>query len=121
MIALLFLSLFTQAPKETNPVKIVINTSITLYQNVISPSQGDVCNFSPSCSQFAKQAIEEYGPFWGPLMGADRFMRCNAWSYEHFNTYYSGITDHKINDPIENNFIFNETRIHMNRDTNDGE
>ena len=111
------LLIFTQ-PHETNPVKIVLGTTINIYQKVISSSQGDICNFSPSCSHFAEQAIEKHGPLWGSLMGADRFMRCNIWSFRHFNTYYSGIKNYKIYDPIENNFIFGEIRIRINRDTN---
>jgi len=85
---------------------IVMEGAITTYQMVISPSQGDVCNFSPSCSYFAKSAIAKYGPLWGTLMASDRLMRCNPWAYQHFDTYYSGIVDGKIYDPPENNFIF---------------
>jgi len=103
------LLIITQPPRETNPVKIVISTGFSLYQKFISPSQGDVCNFEPSCSHFAKKAIEKYG-LWGPPMGADRLMRCNPWVYQHFNTYYSGIKSKKIYDPIENNFIFGEIK-----------
>ncbi len=104
---LLFICLLlTQPHRETNPVKIVIKTSLSIYQKIISPSQGDVCNFSPSCSHFAKEAISKYGPLWGSLMASDRFMRCNPWSYQHINTYYPGIKNHKIHDPVDNNFIF---------------
>lgn len=100
------LLLFNQFPKETNPVKIVVGAGIGLYQKFIAPAQGDVCNFSPSCSNFAKQAILKYGPFWGSLMMADRLMRCQPGAYQYFNTYYSGIKDQKIYDPVENNYIF---------------
>jgi len=110
MKLLFILIIVTQSPHEINPVKIVIGSSLTLYQKLISPSQGDVCNFSPSCSHFGKGAIEKYGPIWGILMATDRLMRCNPWSYQHFNTYYEGIRDHKIYDPIENNFIFKEIK-----------
>ena len=110
MNSLLILLLLAQPPKQTNPVKIIINTGITLHQKIISPSQGDVCNFSPSCSRFGKKAIEKHGPIWGSLMAADRLMRCNPWAYQHFDTYYSGIKNQKIYDPIQNNFIFGKIR-----------
>jgi hypothetical protein len=44
-------------------------------------------------------------------MGADRFMRCNIWSEEHLHTYYHGIRNNKIYDPIENNYIFEKCII----------
>lgn len=103
------LLIITQSPNETNPVKIVVSSGFTLYQKIVSPAQGDVCNFEPSCSQFAKKAIEKYG-LWGCLMATDRLMRCNPWAHQHVNTYYSGIKNYKIYDPIENNFIFGEIK-----------
>lgn len=110
MNLLLVLSILTQSQRETNPVKIVIGFGITLHQKIVSSSQGDVCNFSPSCSNFGKKSIEKYGALWGSLMAVDRLMRCNPWAYQHFNTYYSGIKNHKIYDPVENNFIFGKFR-----------
>ncbi|MEO0106742.1 MAG: membrane protein insertion efficiency factor YidD [candidate division WOR-3 bacterium] len=104
MFFILILAL--QYPKETNPVKIIFDTGITLYQKFISPSQGDVCNFSPSCSNFGRQAINKYGIFWGSLMTADRLMRCHPGAFDHCDSYYSGIKDYKVYDPIENNYIF---------------
>ncbi len=118
MNVLLIFFIATQPLKETNPVKIVISSGFSLYQKIVSPAQGDVCNFEPSCSQFAKKAIEKYG-LWGVLMGAERLMRCNPWAYQHVNTYYSGIKNYKIYDPIENNFIFRE--IEKANDTTDSE
>jgi putative component of membrane protein insertase Oxa1/YidC/SpoIIIJ protein YidD len=102
---ILVLLIFLQAPKETNPVTVVINTGILIHQKLIAPAQGDVCNFSPSCSHFGREAFSKYGPLWGSLMTADRLMRCNPWAYQYSNTYYSGVKNYKIYDPAENNFI----------------
>ncbi|MGB9721122.1 MAG: membrane protein insertion efficiency factor YidD [bacterium] len=107
LIVLLF---FNQYPKQTNPIKIVFRTTIKLYQKVISPAQGDICNFSPSCSHFAGDAIGKYGIFWGTLMASDRLMRCNPNVISYYDTYYSGIKDGKVYDPVENNFIFSPIR-----------
>ena len=38
------------------------------------------CKYFPSCSQYAIDAINEYG-FIGLAMGAWRIMRCNPWSH----------------------------------------
>lgn len=106
MYVILAMFLLTQTPHVTNPAKIVTSTGFRLYQILISPSQGDVCNFSPSCSHFAKKSIEEYGIIWGSLMASDRLLRCNPWAFESFNTFYEGIKEHKIFDPDKNNYIF---------------
>lgn len=107
MVFLVVLLVINQYPKETNPVKIVFSTAIKIYQKVISPAQGDICNFSPSCSNFAAESVKRYGVFWGTLMSADRLMRCHPGAFNYYDTYYSGIKDYKIYDPVENNFIFN--------------
>jgi putative component of membrane protein insertase Oxa1/YidC/SpoIIIJ protein YidD len=107
---ILAIILLAQTVHETNPAKIVASTGFRLYQTLISPSQGDVCNFSPSCSHFAKSSIEEYGIVWGSLMASDRLQRCNPWALGLLDKYYSGITGHKINDPIHNNYIFGDIR-----------
>ena len=103
--------LFMQPIKETNPLKIVINAGITIHQKVVAPAQGDVCNFTPSCSRFSRKAISKYGAIWGSLMAADRLMRCNPWAVDHLNTYYRGIRNGRIYDPVENNYIFKKLRI----------
>jgi hypothetical protein len=100
----------TPQPRETNPAKIVVGTGFGLYQTLISPSQGDVCNFEPSCSHFAKASIEEYGMVWGALMASDRLQRCNPWALGSFDKYYSGVKGYKIHDPIHNNYIFGTIR-----------
>lgn len=103
-IPLLLLLLF-QSPHQTDPVKIVASTGLVFYKTFVSPSQGDVCNFSPSCSQFARQSIENYGIIWGSLMASDRLLRCNPWAYQSFEEHYPEVRDHKLYDPIENNYI----------------
>ncbi|MBN2620911.1 membrane protein insertion efficiency factor YidD [candidate division WOR-3 bacterium] len=106
MSTCLLLVVLTTAPHETNPINIVLQTGITFYQKVISTSQADACNFFPSCSHFAQRAVERYGFFWGTLMASDRLMRCNPSAFHHFNTFYSGLHEHYVCDPAENNYIF---------------
>ena len=111
MNVILTILLLTQAPHETNPAKIVTSSGFKLYQKLISPSQGDVCNFSPSCSHFAMESIEKHGIIWGTLMASDRLQRCNPWALGSFDKYYAGIKDRKIYDPINNNYIwYNQKR-----------
>ena len=47
------------------------------YQLLISPMLGQNCRFSPSCSNFAMQAIERFGFFKGSWLSARRLLRCH--------------------------------------------
>ena len=50
------------------------------YRKVISPLYGDVCRYYPSCSQYALQAIQQYGVIRGVVMGSWRIARCHPWA-----------------------------------------
>lgn len=52
---------------------------IRLYQRT-ARFRPKVCKFSPSCSEYAAQAIEKYGVLRGIAMGVWRIMRCNPWA-----------------------------------------
>ena len=50
---------------------------IAFYQRHISPCFPARCRFSPTCSQYAKQAIEKYGAGKGLWLAVRRFLRCH--------------------------------------------
>ena len=52
---------------------------IVFYQKLISPLKGRTCMFEPTCSEYTKQAIEEYGPIKGVWLGIKRIARCHPW------------------------------------------
>jgi putative membrane protein insertion efficiency factor len=52
-----------------------------LYRRVISPLMRPHCRYSPSCSQYAVDAVREYGVIRGGVLAAWRVMRCNPWSH----------------------------------------
>ena len=55
--------------------------SIDFYRSSISPyTGGPSCKFSPTCSQYAKTAIQRYGAIKGTRLAAWRLMRCSPWS-----------------------------------------
>lgn len=58
---------------------------IRFYQRFISPALGRNCRFSPSCSNYALQAIEIHGCIKGLLLTAARIARCNPlgrWGFD---------------------------------------
>ena len=52
---------------------------IKLYQVSISPLLGAHCRHLPSCSQYAIEAIQEWGAIKGAWIGAKRIARCHPW------------------------------------------
>lgn len=52
---------------------------IKLYQRT-PLSCHNSCKYTPSCSQYAIDAIEYYGAFKGTLMAIWRILRCNPFS-----------------------------------------
>lgn len=50
------------------------------YRRFIGSQDVPACRFTPSCSQFTQEAIEEGGLLRGVLFGADRITRCHAFS-----------------------------------------
>ena len=52
---------------------------IRFYQTAISPHTPPACRFTPTCSQYALEAIKKYGPFKGGFLAIKRILRCNPW------------------------------------------
>lgn len=50
---------------------------IRVYQKYISPAFPPRCRFSPTCSQYAVEAIGKYGAWKGGWMTLRRLLRCN--------------------------------------------
>ena len=52
---------------------------IRLYQITLSPFLGQNCAHIPTCSNYAIQAINEWGVIKGFWLAAKRIIRCNPW------------------------------------------
>ena len=52
---------------------------IRFYQRYISPLKPPTCRFTPTCSNYAIQAIRKHGPFNGLALAVWRILRCNPW------------------------------------------
>lgn len=50
---------------------------IGIYQAVVSPLLGTRCRFHPTCSAYAREAIERHGLFRGTSLGVKRIFRCH--------------------------------------------
>ena len=52
---------------------------IRLYQMTLSPWLGGECRFAPTCSQYAVQALRQYGAVKGFILLSWRILRCNPY------------------------------------------
>ena len=52
---------------------------IVFYQTCISPFTPPSCRFTPTCSEYAKQALRKHGPIKGLYLAVRRILRCNPW------------------------------------------
>lgn len=50
---------------------------IRFYQKYISPAKPPCCRFTPTCSQYAIDAIREWGVLIGLVLALWRVLRCN--------------------------------------------
>lgn len=56
---------------------------IKVYQYLLSPWVGNQCRFHPTCSEYARIAIELHGPLKGSWLAARRLGRCHPYSHRH--------------------------------------
>jgi putative membrane protein insertion efficiency factor len=55
------------------------------YQRWISPAFGPRCRYYPSCSEYAVQAVQQFGILRGLVLAAWRLLRCNPFSHGGFD------------------------------------
>lgn len=61
-------------------MKKVFLIMIRFYQKHISPAFPPRCRFSPTCSQYAYEAITKYGAWKGGWLALWRLLRCNPFN-----------------------------------------
>jgi uncharacterized protein len=52
---------------------------IQLYRHMVSPLRLPTCRFTPTCSQYAVDALAEYGLMRGSWLAAIRLAKCGPW------------------------------------------
>ena len=61
-------------------MKRVLLSLIRGYQVYISPPHPGSCRYTPTCSNYARMAIEKHGAIKGGLLAFWRILRCNPFS-----------------------------------------
>ena len=62
-----------------NIVSNILILLIRFYQKCISPLTPPACRFTPTCSQYAVEALQKHGPIKGMYLAIRRLLRCHPW------------------------------------------
>jgi putative membrane protein insertion efficiency factor len=60
-------------------MKPILLALIRAYRLALSPWWGRQCRFTPTCSEFALEAIERHGALRGSWLAMRRVARCHPW------------------------------------------
>ncbi|MCD8185003.1 MAG: membrane protein insertion efficiency factor YidD [Rikenellaceae bacterium] len=52
---------------------------IRVYKSAVSPWLPSACRFTPTCSQYALEALRKHGPIKGLYLSVRRILRCHPW------------------------------------------
>lgn len=55
----------------------ILSAPIRLYRALLSPLLPPSCRFTPTCSQYALEALAAHGPVKGLYLAARRLLRCH--------------------------------------------
>lgn len=56
-----------------------------IYQYFLSPLQGPCCRFTPSCTSYARDALQTYSLFYAFYLIFKRICRCHPWCQGGFD------------------------------------
>lgn len=60
-------------------LRIIAVAPVKFYQGAISPLFPPSCRYTPTCSQYAVEAIMKHGPLRGGWLAIKRISRCHPW------------------------------------------
>lgn len=52
---------------------------IRFYRRFVSPLLPPACRYTPTCSQYAIEALRKHGPLKGLYLAVRRLLRCHPW------------------------------------------
>lgn len=64
----------------------VINFLLRAYKALFSPVLFSSCRFTPTCSEYAAEAVERHGVLRGGMLAAWRILRCNPLTHGGLDT-----------------------------------
>ena len=94
----------------------LISLPIHFYRHAISPLFPATCRYTPTCSQYALEALRVHGPAKGFWLAVKRIGRCNPWGGYGYDPVppYGKVTDKNIKD-------FKDIHHHLSNFTDDAD
>ena len=86
--------------RTVNPVNLIYGGLLFVYQNTISQHFSADCLYNPSCSDFSKQAVKQFGLIKGGLLTIDRLNRCTRISSIDIQPSKFDPKTHRADDPV---------------------
>ncbi len=69
---------------STSELEMAAALLLRSYQVLLSSQDGPRCQFTPSCSEYARMVIRRHGLLAGLVMASDRYQRCNGLQRERY-------------------------------------
>jgi hypothetical protein len=61
-------------------VKTAVIALLRFYKSAVSPLLPAACRYTPTCSEYAMEAVERHGVLRGCVLAARRLLSCNPFS-----------------------------------------
>lgn len=81
----LCLAVYTLYRLLMKPLALLMLALIWFYRTAISPLKPPTCRFTPTCSQYAAEAIKKHGPLKGGWLALKRILRCHPFGGSGFD------------------------------------
>ncbi len=89
-------------------MKRVLIAAVRWYQRHISAHTNPTCRFTPTCSQYAIEALERFGAVRGGLLAFWRILRCNPFGGHGY-------------DPVPDKFTFKKQAVAVRMDDDEAD
>jgi putative membrane protein insertion efficiency factor len=66
--------------------------ALRAYQWLLSPLLPVACRYTPTCSEYAREAVERHGVLRGGLMAAGRVLRCHPFAGSGYDPVQESLT-----------------------------
>lgn len=70
---------------ELSPGQKVALFALAAYKSILSPILPSACKFYPTCSMYAREAVERHGVMKGSWLAAKRLIRCRPFARGGFD------------------------------------
>lgn len=62
-----------------SPLAYILSLAVKFYRGAISPMLPATCRYTPTCSQYALEALRRHGALKGSWLTLRRIARCHPW------------------------------------------